>query len=77
MHKSKGNVIDLLAPVEKYGADPVRFWAAAAGRLGTDYRYNENIIREGKEFVNQGVEHLPIRLVLPRAPDGATAIAAD
>ncbi|AET32010.1 valyl-tRNA synthetase [Pyrobaculum ferrireducens] len=50
MHKSKGNVIDLLAPVEKYGADPVRFWAAAAGRLGSDYRYNENIIREGKEF---------------------------
>ena len=53
MHKSKGNVIDLLAPVEKYGADPVRFWAAAAGRLGTDYRYNENMIREGKEFVTK------------------------
>ncbi|AFA38736.1 Valyl-tRNA synthetase [Pyrobaculum oguniense TE7] len=53
MHKSKGNVIDLLAPVEKYGADSVRFWAAAAGRLGSDYRYNENIIREGKEFVTK------------------------
>ena len=53
MHKSKGNVIDLLAPVEKYGADPVRFWAAAAGRLGTDYRYNENMIREGKEFATK------------------------
>ncbi|ABO09066.1 valine--tRNA ligase [Pyrobaculum calidifontis] len=53
MHKSKGNVIDLLAPVEKYGADAVRFWAAAAGKLGSDYRYNENVIREGKEFVTK------------------------
>ncbi|MEM4891581.1 MAG: valine--tRNA ligase [Pyrobaculum sp.] len=53
MHKSKGNVIDLLAPVEKYGADAVRFWAAAAGRLGSDYRYNENVIKEGKEFVTK------------------------
>lgn len=53
MHKSKGNVVDLLQPVEKYGADAVRFWAAVAGRLGTDYRYNENIIKEGKEFVTK------------------------
>ncbi|MFN7106295.1 MAG: class I tRNA ligase family protein, partial [Pyrobaculum sp.] len=53
MHKSKGNVVDLLQPVEKYGADAVRFWAAVAGRLGTDYRYNENVIKEGKEFVTK------------------------
>ncbi len=53
MHKSKGNVVDPLLPVEKYGADAVRFWAAAAGRLGTDYRYNENVIKEGKEFVTK------------------------
>lgn len=53
MHKSKGNVIDALEPVERYGADAVRFWAAAAGRLGSDYRYNENLIREGREFATK------------------------
>lgn len=53
MHKSKGNVIDALEPVERYGADAVRFWAAAAGRLGSDYRYNENMVREGREFATK------------------------
>jgi len=51
MHKSKGNIIDPIPPVEKYGADAVRFWAAAASRLGSDYRYSESMIREGREFV--------------------------
>jgi len=76
MHKSKGNVIDLLAPVEKYGADAVRFWAAAAGRLGTDYRYNENVIREGKEFVNKvwNISRFVLSFPEPEAPPQLTAV---
>ncbi|WP_069807724.1 valine--tRNA ligase [Vulcanisaeta thermophila] len=50
MHKSKGNIIDSLQPVEKYGADAVRFWAAAAAKLGSDYRYSEQLIRTGHDF---------------------------
>jgi len=50
MHKSKGNIIDPIPPVEKYGADAVRFWAASAARLGSDYRYSEHLIRTGRDF---------------------------
>ena len=53
MHKSKGNIIDPIPPVEKYGADAVRFWAAAAARLGSDYRYNEQLIETGRSFVTK------------------------
>jgi valyl-tRNA synthetase len=76
MHKSKGNVIDPLAPVEKYGADAVRFWAAAAGRLGTDYRYNENVIREGKEFVNKvlNISRFVLSFPEPEAQPQLTAV---
>ncbi len=53
MHKSKGNIIDPIPPVEKYGADAVRFWAAAAAKLGSDYRYNEQLIQTGHSFVTK------------------------
>lgn len=53
MHKSKGNVIDSLAPAEKYGADAVRFWAAVAGRLGYDFRYSEHVVKTGKDFTTK------------------------
>jgi len=51
MHKSKGNIIDPIPPVEKYGADAVRFWAAAAAKLGSDYRYIPQLIETGHSFV--------------------------
>jgi len=53
MHKSKGNVIDAMHPIEKYGADATRFWAAAAGKLGYDYRYQEQLLRTGRDFVTK------------------------
>ncbi len=51
MHKSKGNIIDPEPPVNKYGADAVRFWAAASAKLGSDYRYSEHLIKTGHDFV--------------------------
>ncbi|MBP1450111.1 MAG: valine--tRNA ligase [Thermoproteus sp.] len=53
MHKSKGNIIDPMPPVDKYGADAVRFWAAAAARLGSDYRFQESLVKEGRDFVTK------------------------
>jgi valyl-tRNA synthetase len=38
------------AVIEKYGADALRYWAAAA-RLGNDLRYNEKDVRAGRKFV--------------------------
>jgi len=53
MHKSKGNIIDPDPVVEKYGADVVRFWSAAAAKLGSDYRYQEQVLRTGLLFINK------------------------
>ena len=53
MHKSKGNVIDPQPVVEKYGADAFRYWSAAASKLGSDYRYQEQLIRTGALFVTK------------------------
>lgn len=51
MHKSKGNVLYTEPFIEKYGADAVRFWAAAAAKLGSDYRVSEQLMRTGMLFV--------------------------
>ncbi|MEM0361649.1 MAG: valine--tRNA ligase [Sulfolobales archaeon] len=50
MHKSKGNVIYPEGFVEKYGADAFRYWAAAASRLGSDYRWSEKLVKTGVLF---------------------------
>ncbi|RLE75424.1 MAG: valine--tRNA ligase [Thermoprotei archaeon] len=53
MHKSKGNIIDPMPVVERYGADAIRFWAAAEAKLGSDYRYSEQHIQTGRSFVTK------------------------
>ncbi len=53
MHKSKGNVIDPAPFIEKYGADAFRFWAAAAAKLGSDYRWNEQLVKTGSSFATK------------------------
>lgn len=53
MHKSKGNVVYTEPMVEKYGADAVRFWAAAAAKVGSDYRVSEQIMKTGALFVTK------------------------
>ncbi len=53
MHKSKGNVIYPEPYVEKYGADAFRFWSAAASKLGSDYRFSEQLLRTGALFINK------------------------
>lgn len=53
MHKSKGNIIDPIPVLDKYGADAVRFWAASEAKLGSDFRFSEQHIETGFAFVNK------------------------
>jgi valyl-tRNA synthetase len=53
MNKSKGNAVDPLDMIEKYGADAVRAWAAAVGTGGQDVRFNESRIAAFQRFANK------------------------
>ena len=53
MSKSKGNVIDPLPIIEKYGADTFRFWSASEINLGYDFRCSEQKIETTKKFLSK------------------------
>jgi valyl-tRNA synthetase len=49
MSKSKGNVVVPTEPIDVYGADAVRYWAAGA-KLGTDATYKEEQMKIGRRL---------------------------
>ena len=53
MSKSKGNVIDPLPLLEKYGADIFRFWDATESSLGSDFRCSEIRIASAGKFLTK------------------------
>jgi valyl-tRNA synthetase len=53
MSKSKGNVIDPLPLIKKYGADVFRFWGASESNLGYDFRCSEQRIANTKNFLSK------------------------
>ncbi len=53
MSKSKGNVVDPLDMVDKYGADAVRAWASSVGTSGQDVRFDESKIASYQKFGNK------------------------
>jgi len=53
MSKSKGNVIDPIPILEKYGADNFRFWNAAEVNLGSDFRCSEEKIASTSKFLTK------------------------
>ncbi len=53
MSKSKGNVIDPLVIIEKYGTDAVRFTLAAFAAQGRDIKLAEERIEGYRHFVNK------------------------
>jgi valyl-tRNA synthetase len=52
MSKSKGNVVIPTEPLDEFGADAVRYWAASA-RLGIDATFDTNVLKEGKRLVTK------------------------
>jgi valyl-tRNA synthetase len=54
MSKSKGNAVDPLDMIDKYGADANRFWFASVGIKGDqDIRFREDRLDEYKRFSNK------------------------
>ncbi|WP_457679284.1 valine--tRNA ligase [Thermovibrio sp.] len=53
MSKTKGNVIDPLEMVEKFGADTLRFTLTALAAQGRDIRLSEKIIEGYRHFANK------------------------
>ncbi len=53
MSKSRGNVVDPLAMVDKYGADALRAWAASVAMGTQDARFDETRIEGYAKFANK------------------------
>lgn len=53
MSKSRGNAIDPLPVIQKYGADTFRLWSASEANLGYDFRCNEQKIQSTKKFLSK------------------------
>lgn len=53
MSKSKGNVIDPIPILNKYGADTFRFWSAQESNLGYDFRISEAKISAASKFLTK------------------------
>jgi valyl-tRNA synthetase len=52
MSKSKGNVIMPQEVLERFGADPVRYWCSCS-KLGDDLEYNEKDLVTGSRVINK------------------------
>ena len=79
MSKSKGNVVVPNEPIEKFGADAVRYWAAAA-RLGLDATYDEGQMKIGRRLAIKLLNATKFALAIGREDEnhhvGAAAEAA-
>jgi len=53
MSKSKGNALDTLPIIEKFGADTFRFWCASEVNHGNDFRCSEQKIESTKKFLTK------------------------
>jgi leucyl-tRNA synthetase len=53
MSKSKGNVVDPLEYIERYGADTVRLWAPFLGPVDQDVEWHEDGIEGMSRFLNR------------------------
>ena len=53
MSKTKGNVLDPIEVIEKYGTDAVRFTLAAMASPGTDIAFNESRTEGYRAFANK------------------------
>jgi len=75
MSKSKGNVVTPTAPLEQYGSDAVRYWAASA-RLGIDATFKEEQIKIGRRLAIKVLNASRFALLLD-GPEGEIADPLD
>lgn len=52
MHKQLGNIIGAKTALDKYGADPLRYWAASTN-LGEDASFQEKELVSGQRLINK------------------------
>jgi len=76
MSKSKGNVVDPIPLLAKYGADTFRFWNAAEASLGSDFRCSEQRIAGTSKFLTKLWNLSRFISSFPR-PVGARLTASD
>jgi valyl-tRNA synthetase len=77
MSKSKGNVIDPLELMDKYGTDAFRFSLAAFAAMGRDVRLSEERIAGYRNFANKIWNACRFTLMNLEGFDAAAAAAAD
>ena len=53
MSKSKGNIIDPLELIDKYGADPLRLTLASLAAQGKDIKLSEDAVKLNRNFVTK------------------------
>jgi valyl-tRNA synthetase len=74
MSKSKGNAVDPVEMIERYGADAVRAWGGAVGTSGQDVRFDEERISSYQRFANKLWN--VTRFLVTRLGDGGDVITA-
>ena len=79
MSKSKGNSVDPLEQVERYGCDALRFALVSAATPGTDQRITEQRLEDARNFTNKiwNASRFALSLVRPdelRVPPAGAAI---
>jgi valyl-tRNA synthetase len=65
MSKSKGNVIDPLEMVERYGADALRFALTYLATGGAGHKAGPPLAGDGQELRQQALQRRPLRPPLP------------